>query len=491
MRPFTVCPEPRDIRTGVRYDGVMRWGSQRVDGGEASGQLALFERDQVVPRTFSTPEFDGMTFYEVQAKKVINRVPAASRVGFDWTINPYRGCGHACVYCLDPSTPVRRADGSEVPIERLSSGDPIVGTVPGATGRHYVITHVLDVWESVQPAYRVELADGRELVASPDHRFLATDGWRYVSPAGDEPAIRPGVELVVSGLPTGSPVVDVAGQRLPEGARVAVRSVESLKKELRMVDIMTGTQDFIANGVVSHNCFARRTHEYLDLNSGPDFDSKIVVKVNTPQRLRSELVGHTGEHIAMGTNVDCYQRAEGRYRLMPGIIEALRDWRNPFSILTKGTLILRDLPLLRQAREVTDVGLAVSIGFTDHRLWRSVEPGTPSPRARLGVVRALTEAGFDVSVLMAPILPFLTDSEQQLAESVRAITQAGARRITPIVLHLRPGARQWYFAWLQREYPHLVRPYEQMYAAGAYAPDEYCRRIQDMVRRCGPGRHSG
>src|SRR5690606_29099195 len=155
----------------------------------------------------------------------------------------------------------------------------------------------------------------------------------------------------------------------------------------------------------------RGTHQYLDLDAGLDFDSKVIVKINAPELLRRELARPSwqGEHIAMGTNVDCYQRAEGRYRLMPGIIEALTAARNPFSILTKGTLVLRDLDLLGEAAKVTDVGLSFSVGSIDKRLWRAVEPGTPSPQARLGAVRALTDAGFDVGVLMAPVLPYLSD----------------------------------------------------------------------------------
>ena len=163
--------------------------------------------------------------------------------------------------------------------------------------------------------------------------------------------------------------------------------IKALGIEMPMYDITTGTGDFIANGVVSHNCFARNTHTYLDLDAGQDFNSKVVVKVNAPERLRKTLASArwAGEHIAMGTNVDCYQRAEGKYQLMRGIIAALRDYANPFSILTKGTLILRDLDLLTQAAEVTDVGLNVSVGFVDKELWRSLEPGTPSPERRLDV----------------------------------------------------------------------------------------------------------
>jgi DNA repair photolyase len=287
-----------------------------------------------VVRRFDTPGFVGMTFHEIRAKSIINKVPAASRTPFTWTVNPYRGCSHACVYC-----------------------------------------------------------------------------------------------------------------------------------------------------------FARNTHTYLDLDAGLDFDRQIVVKVNAPEVLRRDLAAPkwAGEHIAMGTNVDCYQRAEGRYRLMPGILAALRDFANPFSILTKGTLILRDLPLLRQASEVTSVGLAMSIGFVNQTLWRQVEPGTPSPRRRLDAVRALTDAGFRVGVLMAPILPCLTDTDESIDNTVAAIAGAGAASITPLSLHLRPGAREWYLAWLERNYPHLLPRYRELYPRGSYLSQRFqkdlSQRVQAAARR--------
>ncbi|MFJ8348905.1 radical SAM protein [Streptomyces sp. NPDC094153] len=230
-------------------------------------------------------------------------------------------------------------------------------------------------------------------------------------------------------------------------------------------------------------CFARKTHSYLDLDTGIGFDTQIVVKVNAPELLRRQLASRRwhGEHIAMGTNVDCYQRAEGRYRLMPGILGALRDHANPFSILTKGTLILRDLDLLTQAAEVTDVGVCVSVGFTDTELWRTVEPGTPAPERRLDVVRTLGEHGIGCGVLMAPVIPFLSDRPAQLRETVRAIAAAGATSVTPLVLHLRPGAREWFMAWLEQHHPRLVRDYERLYAESAYAPKWYQRRITRQV----------
>ncbi|MFE0425140.1 Rv2578c family radical SAM protein [Streptomyces sp. NPDC058953] len=308
----------------------MRWNHLADDPTRAPGAAnpALFGTSAVTTRTFDTPEFRGITFHEVRARSIVNRVPGASRMPFEWTVNPYRGCSHACVYC-----------------------------------------------------------------------------------------------------------------------------------------------------------FARKSHSYLDLDTGLGFDSQIVVKVNAPELLRRELAARPwqGAHIAMGTNVDCYQRAEGRYRLMPGIIDALRDHANPFSILTKGTLILRDLDALCRAADVTEVGISVSVGFVDPELWRTVEPGTPSPERRLDVVRALTARGLGCGVLMAPVIPFVGDRPEQLRATVRAIAAAGATSVTPLVLHLRPGAREWFMEWLARHHPGLVSRYERLYAAGAYAPTWYQRRITRQV----------
>jgi DNA repair photolyase len=166
---------------------------------------------------------------------------------------------------------------------------------------------------------------------------------------------------------------------------------------------------------------------------------------------------------------------------MPGILEALRDARNPLSILTKGTLVLRDLDLLRDAAALTDVTVNVSVGFVDEALWRRVEPGAPAPRARLSVCRTLTDAGIGCGVLMAPILPYLTDSPSQLEGTVREIAEAGARTVSPLVLHLRPGAREWYLAWLEREHPDLVPRYHDLYGRGAYAPKSYRHSISAQV----------
>jgi DNA repair photolyase len=186
----------------------------------------------------------------------------------------------------------------------------------------------------------------------------------------------------------------------------------------------------------------------------------------------------------MGTNVDTYQRAEGRYRLMRGILEALRDFANPFSILTKGTLILRDLDLLVECAKVTDVATNVSVGSVDQELWKSVEPGTPNPLRRLDACRALNDAGVPCGVLMAPVLPFISDGDEMLEETVRAIASAGATHIAPIVLHLRKGgSREWFLRWLKEHHPDLVPQYREFYGDRAYAPKSYQNGIAEKVSR--------
>ena len=218
-------------------------------------------------------------------------------------------------------------------------------------------------------------------------------------------------------------------------------------------------------------CYARATHTYLDMDAGRDWETKIIVKVNAPELLRKELRAKRwkGDGIAMGTATDPYQRAEGKYRLMPGIIRALIEYRNPFSILTRGTLLLRDLELLQEAAEVTEVSTAYSIPTLDSSIWRQTEPGTPHPRKRIEAVKRLNEAGVSCGVMVAPILPGISDARPQIDEVVRAALDAGATHVYPILLHLRPKVREVYMEWLQVEYPDLVGRYEQMYTS-AYAP---------------------
>lgn len=231
-------------------------------------------------------------------------------------------------------------------------------------------------------------------------------------------------------------------------------------------------------------CFARPTHEYLGMNAGDDFEKKIVVKVNAVERLRAELRRPTWgrEHIAMGTNTDPYQRCEGKYRLTRGIVEVLAEARNPFSILTKSTLILRDLDLLAEAARHTDVRANFSIGTLDDQVWRATEPGTPHPLRRVEAVARLNRAGVRCGVLVAPVLPRLSDAPDQLEAVVKACVEAGATSVTPILLHLRPGVREQYLGWLKTARPDLVDDYERLYPK-PYAPRRTQEELATLVRQ--------
>ncbi|QQM54931.1 Rv2578c family radical SAM protein [Rhodococcus pyridinivorans] len=230
-------------------------------------------------------------------------------------------------------------------------------------------------------------------------------------------------------------------------------------------------------------CFARPTHEYLDLDGGHDFDSQLVVKTNVAAVLRRELARRswTREHVALGTNTDPYQRAEGRYRLMPGVIRAFAESGTPFSILTKGTLLRRDLPLLSLAAGQVDVSVAVSLPIGDPELAAHIEPGTPSPKARLDLVKAVVDAGLSCHVMVAPVLPFLTDSRQHLDTLFGSLAAAGASGVTVIPLHLRGSTRGWFLSWLAQEHPALMRRYRRLYGRGAYVAPEYSQWLDERV----------
>ena len=305
----------------------MRWSGQELTTDEP-GALPGMSRLAGLVRSVSTPEFAGIRFHEVAAKSALNRVPGESAMPFHWTINPYRGCSHACTFC-----------------------------------------------------------------------------------------------------------------------------------------------------------FARNTHTYLDLDAGKDFDSEIVVKVNVADVLAKELArpSWTHETVALGTNTDPYQRAEGRYRLMPGIIAALAHSGTPMSILTKGTLLRRDLPQLARMAEHGPVDLAMSIAVFDPALQELVEPGTPTAAARLATVRAARDAGLDCGVFLMPVLPRLTDTVAHLDAAFAAIADAGASYVVWSALHLKPGVRQWYLAWLHRWFPEHDAFYRRLYADGPYAPKDYRRWLADRA----------
>ena len=658
---------------------VMRWDA-RTRGAEDHGALPGLGRVDGLVRSVSTPEFAGVTFHKVLARTALNHVPGPSSMPFNWTVNPYRGCTHACTYCLQGDTQVLMASGRQKSLRDVRVGDVVLGTERRGTHRRYTPTRVLAHWPTTKPAYRVRLADGTELVASADHRFLTERGWKHVArtdaeqrphlttrnhllgigdlgegpkngssyrrgyltgvirganligrgtrlragrrsgwahrlrlalvddesldrartfleeagvattaPSGshspgyhalhakrtsweadvrvirelvawpeepdtewscgylagifdaqgsfgkgtlrisstDERATeqvvsalgrlglasrvemlprsgqRPvAVTRLVGGVPAAMRFMQradpatrskrsIAGQAVRRGTDMRVVAVEPLGLDLPLFDITTGTGDFIANGVISHNCYARGSHSWLELDTGTGFDSEIVVKTNVVEVLGRELArpGWNRETVALGTNTDPYQRAEGRYRLMPGIIRALAMSGTPVSLLTKGTLLRRDLPLLVAAAGDVPVGVGVSIAVGNHALHESLEPGAPSPRARLDLVRAVREAGLPCGVFLAPVMPGLTDSLNHLDGALASIAATGATGVVVVPLHLRTGAREWFMSWLARERPDLLPRYERMYAKSAYVSADYAqwlrRRVRPLLERHG------
>ncbi len=408
----------------------MRWAGQQVtDDGALPGMPAL----KGLVRSVSTPEFAGVTFHEVRARSVLNRVPGASPMPFAWTVNPYRGCSHACTYCLVGSTPVLRADGGSVPMAQLRVGDAVVGSVAEQGMRRLVRTEVRDHWTRTVPTVRLRLADGSELRTGPEHRVLTTVGWRHVvreGCAGDD-----GVWLVPGDVVVGAetlPAPGLAGVRdVLADSRGADRTVVAVEPagEALVHDVTTGTGDYVAAGLLRHNCFARNTHTYLDLDAGGTSTARSWSRSTLAEVLARELAGRRGGPAStsrIGTNTDPYQRAEGRYRLMPGIIRAL-PVRDAVLGPDQGHAA-RPRPAAdrRGAAQDVPVGVGVSIALLDHDLHRSVEPGTPTPRARLDLVRRITDAGLPCGVFVAPVLPRLTDSDAALDALLGEIAAAGA-----------------------------------------------------------------
>jgi DNA repair photolyase len=588
----------------------MRWDQQRVENDQRLPGIG----DGTVVRTFDAPGAMGINFHEVRAKSALNRVPGGS-FGFGWTINPYRGCTHACVFCLRGETPILMADGSTRPLADVRIGDAIYGTVRRGVYRRYEVTRVLAHWTTRKIAYRIVLENGTELVASGDHRFLTDRGWKYVTGTENGRDRRPHLTLndklmgvgdlgvsveesaeyrrgYLCGVIRGDGSVDsealqrtrdyllgvgvltdefqllkgnehhrpmaairtssrssvdrirelirwpdssseewsrgflagifdaegscsgslgiankdqeiidpaisrkrsIAGIAIKSQAKLGIVAIEPLGRRIRMFDITTGTGDFIANGVVSHNCFARKTHTYLDLNAGRDFEREIVVKVNVPEVLRAELARPSWkrELVALGTNTDPYQWVESRYRMMPEILAALEQAETPVSVLTKSPLAIRDIEIYARMAKHLPVSVNLSVPTLDEKAWRATEPHTPSPSARLDAVAELRKRGIDSGVLIAPLMPGINDTPEQVQPIVDRAKAAGATFLGGVVLHLRGEVKDVFLAWLKAKRPDLIPKYEQLYPDDrAYLPASERTRVSSVVRGWGRGSRS-
>jgi DNA repair photolyase len=235
-------------------------------------------------------------------------------------------------------------------------------------------------------------------------------------------------------------------------------------------------------------CFARRTHSYLDLNAGRDFEREIVVKVNVPELVRAE-VGRPSwkrDLVALGTNTDPYQWCESRYRMLPEILEALLASGTPVSVLTKSPLVMRDVEIFERFKAA---GLKVSVNLSvptlDEKAWRATEPHTPSPKARLDAVAELRRRGIDSGILIAPLMPGINDTPEQVEPIVARAREAGATFLGGVALHLRGEVKDVFFGWLHAKRPDLVPEYERLYGKRAYMRPEDRNRTTRALRGWG------
>jgi DNA repair photolyase len=578
------------------------------------------------------------------ARSIISRNQSPD-ISFDQSINPYRGCEHGCIYCMAGDTQILLADGSCKPLADIVVGDQIYGTEQRGRRRRYVRTQVLAHWRTAKPAYRITLADGTELVASGDHRFLTERGWRFVTPGdqaqrpcltvhntlmgfgatgalqrpkdacayrrgylcglirgdrhlgvyryarpgranGDQhrfrlaladvealeraalflrsfgiatdrftfqvataarkqlDAIRTSSRTAVAAIASliewpersdgdwlrgfvggifdaeGSfgdgciriantdrqiigvlsdalralsfnsivetprpdapkpvhyvrvrgglrehlrfmrafdPAIrrkrTIAAQAIESTASLQVAAIEPLGREVELFDLTTGTEDFIANGVISHNCYARPSHAYLNLSPGLDFETRLFYKQDAARLLEQELAApsYRCSPITIGANTDPYQPIEREYRVTRSIIEVLAKYRHPFSIITKSAMIERDIDLLAPLAADQLVYAMISVTTLSNELKRTLEPRTASPAARLRAIRNLHEAGIPVGVMVAPIIPVLTDHE--LERILAAAVASGAQSAAYVLLRLPYELKDLFREWLEHNEP--------------------------------------
>lgn len=396
------------------------------------------------------------TLYLRDASRSIIATNDSPDIGFDASVNPYRGCEHGCCYCLEGTTPILMADGGIRPLRDVRVGDAIYGTRREGWYRRYVKTRVLAHWETSEPAYAVTLADGTRLVAGADHRFLTERGWKFVTGTEQGACRRPHLTTRNRLMGTGRLVPrkrDIEGTALKGTSRLGVRSVEPLDERIPLYDITTGTGDFIADGVVSHNCYARPTHEYFGLSAGLDFETRIFVKEEAPELLRRELRSPKWRPrvLAMSGVTDPYQPIERKLGLTRRCLEVLAEFRNPVGIVTKSHLVTRDRDLLGELAGYQAAAVTVSITTLDANLAARMEPRAPHPRERLRAIEALAASGIPCGVMVAPVVPAITDHE--IPAILRAAAEAGAGWAGFVVLRLPWAVKELFEEWLERHFP--------------------------------------
>jgi DNA repair photolyase len=376
-------------------------------------------------------------------------------VGFDASINPYRGCSHGCVYCLGPDTPVLCADLIWRPIGELRVGDELVGfdEYPRSPrhARKLRRAHVEAIWWSRKTTLRL-ITRKADVTTTAEHRWLQhrPEWWsrtdrllpgEFLHQLGASDVDRIRRDGIYRSMPILDPEPIEAIEPGPVGD---------------VVDIQTSTRTFYAAGLATHNCYARPTHEYLGLSAGLDFESHILVKEDAPALLEKALRAPSWEPevIAISGVTDPYQPVERKLRITRGCLAVLAKYRNPCSIITKSGLVTRDIDLLRELAEHDAALVNVSITSLDDHVRRVMEPRASPPRERLRAVEALAKAGVPVGVMVAPVVPGITDSE--IPALVAAAANAGARTVHKVMLRLPHGVADLFEAWLTRHFPDRV-----------------------------------
>jgi DNA repair photolyase len=579
-----------------------------------------------------------------RARAVITRNDSPD-IPFEYSINPYRGCEHGCIYCMHGDTPILLADGTTRPLAGIRAGDTIYGTVRHGWYRRYVKTRVLAHWSVIKPAHRITLDDGTRLIAGSDHRFLTERGWKFVMGAEQGRARRPhltrGNKLMGTGafaappeknddyergylsglirgdgmigaysyirrgggggnqhhfrlalcdgealeraqtfmrhvdleterfefcaatanrramqairtharhkvdrireliawpssptrtwhagflagifdaegsysggvlrIPNTDPVIvgwigeslrafrfgfrvehvartttrpidvvrllgglrehlrffhctdpaitrkrDIVGQSVKNEAQLGIAAIEPIAGAMRLYDITTETGDFIADGVVSHNCYARPSHAYMGLSAGIDFETRLFYKADAGKLLEQELArpGYVCKPIMLGANTDPYQPVERELRVTRAILEVLARTRHPVSIISKSALVMRDLDLLEDLARDGLVSVAISVTTLSAETKRSLEPRTASPGARLRALRELSAAGVPTAVMVAPVIPAITDHEMEAI--LEAAADAGARSAGYVLLRLPYEVKDLFREWLTQHFP--------------------------------------
>ncbi len=623
-------------------------GKQKFKGRGAlsnpAGRFDLTQLEAVDDGWFvgESPDSIATTLEPDSARAVITTNDSPD-IPFEQSINPYRGCENACVYCVAPDSPILMADGSIREADTLQIGDGIYGTVRSGWYRRYVKTQVLARWRVIKPTYRVTLEDGTALTVGGDHRFLTQRGWKYITGTecgrsrrphltvhhklmgtgafaapvyqdidyrigylcglirgdgtiGTYTYMRAGGRLeqrdsfrlalcdaealeraktwlsygeiettqfafasgslrpmqaiatgsrdkvsrireliawpdrpprawnagflagifdaegsysggvlrisntdggiirrlcealnafgfrfavehrtpdhgkpiayvrIVGGLRehlrflhTVDPAItrkrDISGQAVKSAAKLQVVSVEPLGRAARLIDITTGSGDYISNGVVSHNCYARPSHAYMGLSPGLDFETRLFYKADAATVLQKQLArpGYACKPIMLGANTDPYQPVERRMKVTRSILEVLLEARHPVSVITKSALVLRDLDLLSELARQGLTSVALSVTTLDAELKRTLEPRAAAPLARLRALRELNAAGIPTMAMVAPVIPALNDHE--IEAILAACGAAGVRRAAYVLLRLPYEIKDLFREWLAEHYP--------------------------------------